>query len=105
MKIGLFASAAILFLLASGPAALAQGSASPGASPAPAEDGAKPKRTRKKREGAAKKEMSVGQIAASERRKKCGAEWKEAKAGNKTGGLKWPKFYSQCNARLKGKDV
>ena len=23
----------------------------------------------------------------------------------KTGGLKWPKFYSQCNARLKGKEV
>lgn len=44
-------------------------------------------------------------MAASERRKACGAEWKEAKIAGKTGGLKWPKFYSQCNARLKGKSA
>ena len=49
-----------------------------------------------------KREPTVGQMAASERRKKCGVEWKEAKAAGTTGGLKWPRFYSQCNARLKG---
>lgn len=36
-----------------------------------------------------------------ERRKKCSAEWKEAKAAGKTSGLKWPKFWSDCNKRLK----
>ena len=103
MTIRLLAPAtALLLLLAATPHAVAQGSPEAGASPAQEESGAKPKRTRKKREGASKKEMNVNQMAASERRKKCSAEWKEAKAGNKTNGLKWPKFYSQCNARLKG---
>ena len=40
-------------------------------------------------------------MTGAERRKKCGDEWKEAKAAGKTGGLKWPKFYSDCNKRLK----
>lgn len=39
--------------------------------------------------------------SGAERRKQCSAEWKEAKAANKTGGVKWPKFYSACNKRLK----
>jgi hypothetical protein len=41
-------------------------------------------------------------MAARERQKKCGAEWKEAKTAGKTGGLKWPQYWSKCNARLKG---
>ena len=102
MTIRLFASAAaLLLLLAATPHAVAQGSPGPGAAPAQEESATKPKRTRKKREGASK-ELNVNQMAASERRKKCSAEWKEAKAGDRTNGLKWPKFYSQCNARLKG---
>jgi hypothetical protein len=40
-------------------------------------------------------------MTGSERRKKCSAEWKEAKAAGKTAGQKWPKFYSDCNKRLK----
>ena len=40
-------------------------------------------------------------MSGAERRKKCSAEWKEAKAASKTSGLKWPKFYSDCNKRLK----
>lgn len=40
-------------------------------------------------------------MSGTERRKKCSAEWKEAKAAGKTSGLKWPKFYSDCNKRLK----
>src|SRR5215207_3199549 len=61
----------------------------------------KSRRSRKK-EGASKREPSVNQMAARERQRKCAAEWKEAKTGSKTGGLKWPKYWSQCNARLKG---
>ena len=48
------------------------------------------------------REPTAGQMAARERQKKCGAEWKEAKASGKTGGLKWPQYWSKCNARLKG---
>lgn len=34
---------------------------------------------------------------------KCSAEWKQAKAGGKLAkDAKWPKFWSECNARLKG---
>jgi hypothetical protein len=48
------------------------------------------------------KEPTVGQMAARERQRKCGVEWKEAKAANRTGGIKWPQYWSRCNARLKG---
>jgi len=49
-----------------------------------------------------KKEPSSGQIAARERQKKCATEWKEAKAASKTEkGASWPKFWSDCNKRLK----
>jgi hypothetical protein len=70
------------------------------ASPA-AEEPAK-RRSAKKKESASKREPTASQMMARERQRKCGAEWKEAKAAGKTGGLKWPKFWSQCNARLKG---
>ena len=86
--------------LAQAPAASGQPPVLAQATPTP-EEPATPRRSRK-REGASKKDQSVNQMAAGERRKKCGAEWKEAKAAGNTGGLKWPKFYSQCNARLKG---
>jgi hypothetical protein len=65
------------------------------------EDAATARRSRK-RSSASKKEPTAGQMMARERQKKCAAEWKEAKAAGKTQGLKWPKFWSQCNARLKG---
>ncbi|MGB8447328.1 MAG: hypothetical protein WCE32_23425, partial [Pseudolabrys sp.] len=49
-----------------------------------------------------KKDPSAGQLATRERQKKYGAEWKEAKAGNKIEkGTTWPKFWSACNKRLK----
>ena len=92
------ASAALLvvaFALAPGNA-VAQ-SATPGAA---ATEPAKPARTRKKADGA-RKEPTAGQMAARERQRKCAAEWKEAKAGAKTGGTKWPQYWSQCNTRLK----
>ncbi|HZH52591.1 MAG TPA: hypothetical protein VEZ16_12000 [Microvirga sp.] len=50
-----------------------------------------------------KKEPTAAQMAARERMSKCSAEWKEAKAGGKIEpGMKWPKFWSACNARMKG---
>ncbi len=62
---------------------------------APAE--AKPAATAK-----GKKPPSPGQVAVRDRQKKCGAEWKEAKAAGKIEkGMKWPKFWSACNKRLK----
>jgi hypothetical protein len=52
---------------------------------------------------AEKSQPSAAQTAARERRKKCGAEWKEAKAAGKLEqGTKWPQYWSACNKRLKG---
>jgi hypothetical protein len=48
-----------------------------------------------------KRPVSPGQAAARERQKRCAAEWKLAKAGGKTEGMKWPQFWSACNTRLK----
>ena len=62
------------------------------AQPAPEKKAAKPK-----------KPPSAGMLAMRERQKKCGAEWKEAKAAGKIEkGMKWPKYWSACNKRLKG---
>jgi len=60
-------------------------------------------RSRKRGATRPKKEPSASQMAARERQRKCSAEWKSAKAaGTVASGMKWPKFWSQCNARLKG---
>jgi hypothetical protein len=49
-----------------------------------------------------KKPPTPGQLAARARQKKCGAEWKAAKAAGKTEkGMTWPKYWSACNKRLK----
>ena len=48
-----------------------------------------------------KKSEEKSGMSFNDRRKKCSAEWKEAKAAGKTSGLKWPKFWSDCNKRLK----
>ena len=44
-------------------------------------------------------------VTGKERMAKCSAEWKEMKAAGKTSGLKWPKFWSDCNKRLKGQST
>lgn len=50
----------------------------------------------------ARKAPSAGVVAMRDRQKKCGAEWKEAKAASKVEkGMKWPKYWSACNKRLK----
>ena len=100
MRFHHLAAAAALFL-AIAPAAFAQTAApapmAPGAKAAPPSPTAPaPRAARPSRE------PTMGQMAARERQKKCGAEWKEAKAAGKTGGLKWPQYWSRCNARLKG---
>ena len=46
---------------------------------------------------------SPGMAAMHARQKQCGAEWRAGKATlvAQTPGLTWPKFWSQCNTRLK----
>ncbi len=42
--------------------------------------------------------------AARARQKQCGTEWKEARAAGKVEKyMTWPKYYSECNKRLKEK--
>ena len=51
-----------------------------------------------------KRELTAGQKSARERQRQCGQEWREAKkAGKIEKGLTWPKYWSACNTRLKGK--
>jgi hypothetical protein len=50
----------------------------------------------------AKRPPTPGQLAARERAKKCGVEWKAAKkAGKIEKGMTWPKYWSACNKRLR----
>jgi hypothetical protein len=53
------------------------------------------------KEKSKKKSEDTSGMSFNERRKKCSAEWKEMKAAGKTSALKWPKFWSDCNKRLK----
>ena len=83
--------------------------AAPGvASPSPivvaqaATPGETARRARKRSEARSRKEPTARQMATRERQRKCAAEWKSAKAAGTTAGAKWPKFWSTCNARLKG---
>lgn len=92
------AAAFVALALAGGPA-LAQSPA-----PAPNAQGGSAAVARNAAGGSTRtaREPTAGQMAARQRQKTCGAEWKDAKATGKTGGLKWPQYYSKCNARLKG---
>lgn len=48
------------------------------------------------------KPPTPAQLAFRARQKKCGAEWKAAKAAGKIEkGMKWPQYWSACNKRLK----
>lgn len=71
------------------------------AAPAAAQTAA-PAKTEAKSEVKTKKAPSAGVAAMRERQKKCGAEWKAAKAAGKVEkGMTWPKYWSACNKRLK----
>jgi hypothetical protein len=66
-----------------------------------ADKGKATKTTKKK-----KRELTAGQKSARERQRQCGQEWREAKkAGKIEKGQTWPKYWSACNARLKGKSA
>ena len=83
-------AAAVAAGLFAAPFAISSTSAQTSA-PAPAAQTAKSKRP-----------VSAGQQMARERQKKCGAEWKEAKAAGKVDkAMTWPKYWSACNKRLK----
>lgn len=50
------------------------------------------------------KPASAGRQAMLTRQRACGAEWKAAKAAKKVPqGMTWPKYWSECNTRLKAK--
>ena len=49
-----------------------------------------------------RKEPTEAQLAARERRVRCGAEWRDAKEKDALEeGATWPKYWSACNKRLK----
>jgi hypothetical protein len=53
-----------------------------------------------------KKEPTPAQLLARERQKQCGAEWQTAKAAKTLPvNATWPKFWSECSARLKAKET
>ena len=56
----------------------------------------------KKKQAKTKKPPTPGQLAARDRLKKCGAEWKATTAAGKVEkGMKWPQYWSACDKRLK----
>jgi len=66
-----------------------------------ADKGKATKTTKKK-----KRDLTAGQKSARERQRQCGQEWREAKkAGKIEKGQTWPKYWSACNTRLKGKSA
>lgn len=79
------------------PAALPAPMPAPAPASAPATPVAAPATT------TAGKPMSPGRTAFVARERECGTEWKANKATltTQTPGLTWPKYLSQCNARLK----
>jgi hypothetical protein len=49
---------------------------------------------------------SGGRQAMLARERACGAEWKAAKAGGTVpAGMKWPKYWSECNTRKKAEGM
>ncbi|MFS8035538.1 hypothetical protein ACI7BZ_01005 [Xanthobacter sp. AM11] len=74
--------------------------AKPAASPAASPAAAKPDDDEDTGEGV--REPTPGQLAARQRMKDCGAEWRAAKeAGKIPEGQTWPQYWSACNKRLK----
>lgn len=83
------------------PAAAEAPPAAKPAEPPPPVTEAKPPQTPPATEAA--KPKADSQTALRERQKKCAAEWKTKKAEFKKSGSKmtWPKYWSECNKRLK----
>jgi hypothetical protein len=82
----------------------AQGSVKPAAQSTQSTSAAKASSTATSATERAKprKEPTEAQLAARERRVRCGAEWRDAKKkGALEEGATWPKYWSACNKRLK----
>jgi hypothetical protein len=95
MSKALFAALLAAGLIAAPLPALTQPAAAPTTQPTAPE----------KKQAKTKKPPTPGQLAARERLKKYAAEWKEAKAAGKIEkGMKWTKYWSACNKRLKAAD-
>jgi hypothetical protein len=45
---------------------------------------------------------SPAQVAMRSRQQACAKQWQADKAAGKVAGQTWPKYWSQCNARMKG---
>ena len=104
MRFKLLGAMGALSIIVSAPLA-AQTAPAPSASSQTAGPAQAKSTARNTTQGAARtqREPTAGQMAARERQKKCGAEWKEAKAANRVStGQKWPQFWSACNKPLKG---
>lgn len=89
-------------------AAPAAAAAKPGApatakpASAPASPAAKPAADDDEDTGEGVREPTPGQLAARERMKACGAQWRSQKeAGKIPDGQTWPQYWSACNKRLK----
>jgi len=65
---------------------------------------AEPAKTEPAKAAAPAKPAAGGATAAKDRQKKCGAEWTAQKADlkKKDPKITWPKYWSECNKRLKG---
>lgn len=48
-----------------------------------------------------RREPTPAMRAARERQKECAKTWRAEKSAGKTGGQKWPQYWSACNKRLK----
>lgn len=95
-------AAALISALGASGIAVAQTAPSGTAAPPTTAETSRPRKAPGSRAARPTREPTAGQMAARERQKKCGAEWREAKAAGKTGSQKWPQYWSQCNARMKG---
>lgn len=82
------------------PAAAPAAAAKPAAKPAAAPASAKVEDDEDTGEGV--REPTPGQLAARQRMRDCGAEWRATKeAGKIPEGQTWPQYWSACNKRLK----
>jgi hypothetical protein len=72
--------------------------------PVAAQTSAQTKEEKKAAKAEKKAQKKSERAAAKLRQKQCGDEWKDArKAGKVEKHMTWPRYYSECNTRLKAK--
>jgi len=86
---------------------MARTSAAPAAPAAPATPAAAKPETKPAAAApaASDKPGKGGREAMLARQRACGAEWKADKAAGKTGSMKWPQYWSECNTRKKAQGM